>query len=101
MTPHRTFSRRNHAPIKERRRRRWSHTLADWGTVAGIVLDQLARQGEILPPTWRPYVLAAAAAFGLTAVMERIERRRDYERYVRRLAEDREQVNHLRRLDDQ
>lgn len=86
MMPYRTFSRRSGTPLKERRRRRWSDTVATFAAVAGVVLDQAARRdADLFPPSWRPYILAASLAFMVIATVERIERRHDYNRYVRRI----------------
>ena len=82
------FSRSSTTPIRERRRRRWSDVVATWLTIGGVVLDQAARQADIFPPSWSPYIRTAAFAFGLTAVLERVERHRDARRYLQRLNDD-------------
>lgn len=88
MMIHRTFTRRTATPIRERRRRRWSDTFATIAAIAGVALDQAARSVEAFPPSWHPYIRAAALAFGAVAMLERIERRHDYKRYVRRITRE-------------
>ena len=101
VTPY--FTRKRTAAIRERRRKRWVETysvlLAALGgglEVLALILERFARPDviDIFPPAWRPYVIGAAAAFGLAALSERQERRRDYRRYLERqaAAADREQA---------
>lgn len=88
MAPfHQRFTGRAVAPVRERRRRRW---WAETGTLylaaLGAILERLTatRALDFMPPSWRPYVVAIAGACAALAVIERIERARDYRRYIRR-----------------
>lgn len=84
---HFTFSRNPTTPLRERRRRRWADTVSTVCAVLGMTLAEAARQIEQFPLGARPYIIAASAAFGAIAVIERLERRHDYQRYVERVRE--------------
>lgn len=81
---HFTFSRQPTAPLRERRRRRWADTVSTFCAVMGFALAEMAKSIDQFPLGARPYIVAASAAFGAIAIIERLERRHDYKRYVRR-----------------
>lgn len=91
---HDTFTHAPRAPIRERRRKRWTEVYGRSLAALGILLAFLQQRDIIVlfPERWRPYIVGASAAFALIWGSEYAERHHDWKRYQERLERESKRI---------